>query len=131
MTLDRVAFRRLALLAPAILWMGLIFALSSQREFPSPSSLAVDIQAVIAHLILFGTLTLLLVVAFGHLHGRVRHFDLFVVAFVTLYGISDEIHQSFVPGRKADLFDVIVDGLAAVFALVVVRHLRVWWRARR
>lgn len=131
MTIDRTALQRLVLLAPAIGWMALIFALSSQREFPSPGGLSVEMQAVIAHLVLFGTLALLLVVAFGHLRGRTRHFDALVVAFVTLYGISDEIHQSFVPGRSASVFDVVVDGLAAILAIVVVRHLRGWWRTRQ
>jgi VanZ family protein len=109
--------------------MGLIFKLSSQEEFPSPSGLSVELQAVIAHLVLFGTLALLLVLAFGHVRDRVRGFDAWIVAFVTLYGISDEFHQSFVPGRSSSVFDVIVDGLAAVLALVVLQRLRDWRRA--
>ncbi len=31
----------------------------------------------------------------------------------TLYGISDEIHQSFVPFREADVADVIADTIGA------------------
>jgi VanZ family protein len=39
----------------------------------------------------------------------------FVVAFVSacLYGITDELHQSAVPGREAALGDVIADTLGA------------------
>ena len=40
----------------------------------------------------------------------------FLIAF--LYGISDEIHQYFVPGRNADVFDALADGVGAfVFPL--------------
>jgi VanZ family protein len=40
---------------------------------------------------------------------------IFVTAIlVTLYGISDEIHQAFVPGRNASLWDVLADGMGGV-----------------
>lgn len=46
-----------------------------------------------------------------------------VVLLVVLYGALDEWHQSQVPGRSADPFDVVTDGLgAAAFVLL--------WRAR-
>lgn len=34
-----------------------------------------------------------------------------------LYAISDEIHQSYVPGRFSDPWDVVVDSLGIAFAL--------------
>ena len=35
-------------------------------------------------------------------------------ALVTVaFGVSDEIHQSFVPGRDADVLDVVADALGA------------------
>jgi len=36
------------------------------------------------------------------------------VAITTAYGCSDEWHQSFVPGRDADLRDVWADAVGAV-----------------
>ncbi len=39
----------------------------------------------------------------------------FVIAF--LYGVSDEIHQYFVPGRRADILDVVANGIGAFFFL--------------
>jgi len=41
------------------------------------------------------------------------------VLFSSLYGISDEIHQSFVPYRTADVMDVIADILGSVFGVGV------------
>jgi len=41
-----------------------------------------------------------------------------LAAIITIaYAISDEVHQSFVPGRFSDPFDVLVDALGAGTAL--------------
>ncbi len=48
-----------------------------------------------------------------------------VVALCTLYGASDELHQSFVPGREATLDDVAKDfGGALLGALLAARLTR-------
>jgi VanZ family protein len=41
-----------------------------------------------------------------------------IVAAV-LYGITDEFHQSFVPGRTSDVADVYADGTGATVAVTV------------
>jgi len=43
-----------------------------------------------------------------------------VVMLSVLFGISDEYHQSFIPGRSVSIWDVVADGFGAL--LVVV-----WW----
>ena len=40
-----------------------------------------------------------------------------------LFALSDELHQSFVPGRSARLIDVGIDLLGAVLGLVIARAL--------
>lgn len=52
----------------------------------------------------------------------------YVLAFAisSLYGISDEIHQSFVPQRSADILDWLADSLGAALLLLVWR-----WRGGR
>ncbi|MGB3223127.1 MAG: VanZ family protein, partial [Desulforhopalus sp.] len=56
-----------------------------------------------------------------------RKVILFTLTFSLLYGISDEFHQSFIPGRFVSVYDLIADcaGAAVVCAL--------WarWRKRR
>jgi VanZ family protein len=42
------------------------------------------------------------------------------------YALSDEYHQTFVPGRNGRLFDVMVDGVGAGGAMLL--H---WWLERR
>ncbi len=43
--------------------------------------------------------------------------------FCLLYGISDEIHQSFVPGRDPDVYDVIADGIGSSIGIFVYHRL--------
>lgn len=50
------------------------------------------------------------------------------VAIAGGYGLSDEFHQSFVPGRQSDLADVAADTAGALIAGVVCY---VWSRLQR
>lgn len=49
------------------------------------------------------------------------------VLLASAYGLSDEFHQSFVPGRTPDVFDWLVDTVAAATAAFAI----VTWRRRR
>lgn len=51
-----------------------------------------------------------------------------VLAAVTLsvlYGLTDEIHQMFVPGRTADPFDLLADGVGAALGAAALASLKV------
>lgn len=54
--------------------------------------------------------------------------QLFIVSFIfcSLYGISDEWHQSFIPGRESDLFDWIADtvGVSIVLSFIYLKELQ-------
>ncbi len=41
-----------------------------------------------------------------------------VIIFCIVYGISDEIHQSFIPDRYVSLWDVVADGVGAIVAVL-------------
>src|SRR5262245_6960432 len=55
--------------------------------------------------------------------GRLRDVTwsrvLTAIALATLYGVTDEFHQLFVPGRSADRYDVLADGIGATMAAAV------------
>lgn len=109
---------------PALLWMIFIFILSSipgsvysPFEFPYAHT--------IAHTILFGVLYFLLYRAFkyqNHSQLFADYSTLFALFVAVLYGMSDEFHQSFVPGRSEKLTNVLNDAGAAfiVFLGVVI-----------
>lgn len=45
------------------------------------------------------------------------------LCFCSLYGLSDEWHQSFVPDREADFLDWVADTLGASIALITIQLL--------
>lgn len=71
----------------------------------------------------FGVLALLS--AWALMRGRLRAATwpvLLAACLITiLYGASDELHQSFVPGRTADVSDLLADAVGAVAAAGAVR----------
>ncbi len=99
--------------------MVLIFVLSSEHRFPQPSAFWDDALAVAAHLFLFGMLTLLMIYALPQPQLLTGRQVVTIVVGTVAYGVSDEVHQSFVPGRDASLFDVAIDGVGAVVTVAL------------
>jgi VanZ family protein len=104
--------------APVAAYMGLIFALSSIASTPS---LAGGSDKGV-HALLYAGLCALLVRAFaGGWRRRVtRGAAMLSIVVAALYGVSDEIHQSFVPPRQADVRDVVADAIGALSVAVIL-----------
>jgi len=105
--------RRFLLCAlPPLLYAGFLFFLSSQSALPSPGIEGFD---KVEHLGAYGLLGALIARgAFGYGVAR-RPALLLGVLLGTLYGVGDEFHQSFVPGRSADVRDAVADLLGSSF----------------
>ena len=107
----------------------MIFYLSSQSRLPVEMPYWVPYVDKLAHAAVFGVLGLLFIRAWlegevGVVNARVVGF---AVLFTALYGITDEIHQMFVPGRSPAVGDVIADALgAAVFGAALCK-----WKKRK
>ncbi len=100
---------------PALLMMMIIFAFSAQPKDDLPNLLGWDYFVKKAgHMIGYG----LLAVSYCHwLNYDKKHYWL-AWLMTLLYAATDEFHQSFVPGRGASVFDVLIfDNLGAVLAL--------------
>ena len=92
---------------PAIAWMGAIFYVSSIPASGLPGG-----YSQIAHFTEYAVLAALLVFAVRGGVDPIRTAAL-VVAFAAFYGMTDEFHQSFVPGRVPDVHDWLLDTLGA------------------
>ena len=106
-------------------WMGLIFYLSAQPRLPHvmPPGFP-QIQDVVGHFIVYAVLVVLV---WWALRGAgIRHPFIWALTATVLYSISDEFHQSFVPNRHPDVFDLATDSAGAVTALLIV-----WWLGAR
>ena len=107
----------------AIAWAALIFFLSS---VPSGDG-GVDLPDIpgadkVAHAVSFGILTVLLAQALkatGNLTSLVL-----AVLLASAYGVTDELHQRFTPGRDPDVLDWVADTVGAVLAAAGVWFLR-------
>ena len=104
--------RPLRLWGPVAAWMILIFAVSS-RPLPAYVSVLPDWST---HSAAFAALSILCCRALaGGLGPALRRGDaVLAVVLSVVYGVSDEYHQSFVPGRTATAWDVAKDAVGAV-----------------
>ena len=97
---------------PVVAYAVLIFVLSAQshpeRLFPSFLERLGD---KLSHVIEYGVFAVLWYRAFRHAwYGATALTALFLaIAAATAYGISDEIHQAFVPSRTSDSWDAAAD----------------------
>lgn len=108
--------------AAAMAYAALIFYMSSlpAPDFPTDFFPLKD-KGV--HFLEFAVLAFLIAQAFG----RARYKEVVAIAWcvTTLYGVSDELHQAFVPNRCADVSDACADALGALFgAMAGVAWLR-------
>ncbi len=97
----------------SIIWMVAIFFLSSLTQ--TDLKQLPNVSDILAHGAVYGILGVLLYFSFKN--RRI----LKAVLISLLYGISDEIHQSFVPGRTPEVKDLIVDTAAALLAVTFIR----------
>ncbi|WP_072210998.1 VanZ family protein [Candidatus Kryptobacter tengchongensis] len=102
---------------PAFAWMGIIFILSSipGNYFPEQPF---DLFDKLVHACLFGILTYLIYRGFQY-QDKSAFFKNFSIAIAFLicviYGIIDELHQEYVPGRSPDITDALADILGGGF----------------
>lgn len=122
-----------------IIWMIIVFYFSSQvgesssntsgsivniilNIFPSLSGQADTLHTVIrklAHFTIYligGVIYINLFKAYNIKNTKSFLYSLLVC---TIYAITDEIHQYFVPGRACMVTDVMIDVLGAVFGCIV------------
>lgn len=107
---------RLWLWGPALAYAAAIFGFSSLSAPPAPPQQLTDKHV---HFLVFGGFALVLLRAWAG--GRWAAVTLGASARVAVvaivYGAIDEWHQWFVPGRHADVLDLVADALGVVLAV--------------
>lgn len=101
-------------------WLPLIaycVVIYIQSSYPSPEALpSFEFSDKLMHFGAYAVMGILFYRAFQTLPGKtiIQSIALFSMIAASLYGVSDEIHQSFVPYRDGSLGDVMADVLGAV-----------------
>lgn len=107
---------------PALVTIGLIVFLSHQSHLPGAGS---GLNPLL-HLIEYALLTLTLV--WGRSAGLRRSIGTRQLVWLwilgTLFAVTDEIHQSFVPSRDASAGDVLADVAGITLVLAAYRLVR-------
>jgi len=115
---------------PPLAWMGVIYFLSAQPDLPQAPGPWLDLVLKKAgHAAAYGVLAWLYLRVLRHHSGKRGTPTALRVASIGLtmtYALSDEYHQTFVPGRNGNLLDVAVDGAGVCVAILLD-----WRLARR
>ncbi|OQY28486.1 MAG: hypothetical protein B6244_06970 [Candidatus Cloacimonetes bacterium 4572_55] len=114
---------------PAYMGLAAIFVVSAipSNKLPSP---VIQLSDKFLHLFVYLILGILLRRAFAFSRNtkfQVHALELALISGI-LWGISDELHQWFVPGRLADLYDVLADAIGVALAQPIFNLL---YRIRR
>jgi VanZ family protein len=113
---------------PVALYAGTIFYISAQShpEEQLPSILVKDVNDKVLHAVEYAGLGGLCYQAFrwgvnGQAASRAL---LFAIVTASLYGMTDEVHQLFVPFRESSWQDWLADTIGAVIGAMSWRFLR-------
>lgn len=113
---------------PAVLYAGVIFYLSSQShpEEHLPSFLLKDISDKVLHAVEYAVLGGLCYRAFRwSVNGQAASYALlFAIVTASLYGMTDEVHQSFVPFRESSWLDWLADTAGAAVGALSWKSIR-------
>jgi len=104
---------------PLYAYAGLIFYLSSlSRPLPEVDIPFFDKSIHIFEYAVFG---LLASRAFKNSPRKrfFENFKLLAILVSVIYGVSDEIHQGFIPGRQFSVFDMMADGLGGILGVFI------------
>ena len=122
--MNRDLARRLARTIPLMVIMATIFILSHQpgETLRLPSLPGID---KVAHVFVYGVLAASALYAFPPYLPQcgLRTRAAAIVVFCVLFGLGDEYHQSFIPGRWASGWDLLADTLGSAMVVGVW-----WWR---
>jgi VanZ family protein len=107
--------------------MGLLFLVSSRPDIPTPPGFFLQVvYEKGGHALAYAIL------AWLYLRALRAHFDAGIALYVVsaglavLYALSDEYHQTFVPGRSGDLWDIVADSVGVCGAMLLA-----WWLRHR
>ena len=114
--------------APVVLYAGMIFYLSAQShpDEQLPSFLLKDVSDKVLHAVEYAVLGGLCYRAFRWAAGSAVSRQAVVLAIVTasVYGITDEAHQFFVPFRESSWQDWVADTAGAAIGALSWRFIR-------
>ena len=118
--------RLLYVWGPAVLVMAVLFAASSASDTSVVPPVFSDKVLHLGAYALLG-MTVFRALADARFERLTPGLAMWAILFCILYGVSDEFHQSFVPGRTPDAKDLIADGVGAALGAAALLILKAVW----
>lgn len=111
---------------PLIAWCIFIYTVSSIPQTKIPNF--VNYTDKIVHACVFFVLCWLAHVAFYFQPSiRLRRRSLLLaLLFVILFGISDEFHQMFTPGRTSEIWDLVADTIGGLLYISLYSYFQIY-----
>jgi VanZ family protein len=115
----------LTLWGPVVVVMALIFSASAMSDPGAPPGGLSDKSA---HFLAYGALgaALIRALADGRTAGMTTARVLLAAVIASAYGVSDEVHQSFVPQRSPELMDLAADAAGGLSGAAALAALAKW-----
>lgn len=128
MEIKLVLIKLLKYWLPPILWALIIFTFSN---FPTVETTDFYLGDFLikksAHLIEYGILTILIYRGLIGSEIDNKKAIIYSIVIASLYGVTDEFHQSFIPGRGPSIRDVAIDTIGATIG-VNLYEVKIWKR---
>jgi hypothetical protein len=117
----RIARKIIRFWVPVVLWAAVIFTFSTWQTHKSAEFSIVDfVIKKSAHIIEYGIFAALIFRALKNGGVNKAEAAVYAVILAMMYGISDEIHQSFTPGREPRVRDVFFDTFGSILATYII-----------
>jgi VanZ family protein len=117
-------FKKFAYWFPTLIWMTLIFSFSAQ---PSLHASTIGWQDFVIKKSAHFTEYFILALLFDYALRHTTHFSrskrlIYTGLFIAAYASSDELHQSFVPGRSSQIRDIMIDILGGCTGIIFHKY---------
>jgi VanZ family protein len=109
---------------PLLIYWIILFVLTSL-----PTGLAIETRDVSDKLLHFGAYGLLSVLLYLNIYFQNKYYLLkkypaiLTIIVASSYGLIDEIHQMFVPGRSTEFLDWLADFSGSLLAVIIIGYL--------
>lgn len=110
--------------APTLVWAIAIFLVSSYPTLEASQIYWKDfIVKKTAHMVEYGIFAALLYRALRRYGVKKENAGIYAILISLLYGVTDEFHQSYTPGREPKVRDVVFDTIGAIASIYSIWNL--------
>jgi VanZ family protein len=111
---------------PLILASIVIFIASHQEGVPFDTSIFI-FQDKVMHFFAYTIYGFTIQLYLKSLNLAKSKYIMFTIMIGSLFGLSDEFHQYFIPNRSTEFFDWVADTLGVSFSLVFSKYISIFY----